>query len=354
MDKKTKGLIDTLEKENELQKEEYIYILENYDDETLSYIGEKAVKMSKKYFSDKIYTRGLIEISNICKNDCYYCGIRKSNSMLSRYRLSKEDILFCCREGYSLGFRTFVLQGGEDGHFTDDFLCDIIKEIKNLYPGCAVTLSLGERNYESYKKLKNAGADRYLLRHETANDAHYSKLHPAEMKLSDRKKCLFELKELGYQTGAGFMVGSPYQNNENIAEDLLFIKELNPQMVGIGPFIPHKDTPFAGFSQGNLKLTLLLLSIIRLMLKNVLLPATTALGTICKNGRELGILAGANVVMPNLSPVSVRKKYSLYDNKICTGEEAAENLVLLEKRFNKIGYTLSSDRGDHIEEDSSL
>lgn len=354
MDKKTKGLIDTLEKENELQKEEYIYILENYDDETLSYIGEKAVKMSKKYFSDKIYTRGLIEISNICKNDCYYCGIRKSNSTLSRYRLSKEDILFCCREGYSLGFRTFVLQGGEDGHFTDDFLCDIIKEIKNLYPGCAVTLSLGERNYESYKKLKNAGADRYLLRHETANDAHYSKLHPAEMKLSDRKKCLFELKELGYQTGAGFMVGSPYQNNENIAEDLLFIKELNPQMVGIGPFIPHKDTPFAGFSQGNLKLTLLILSIIRLMLKNVLLPATTALGTICKNGRELGILAGANVVMPNLSPVSVRKKYSLYDNKICTGEEAAENLVLLEKRFNKIGYTLSSDRGDYIEEDSSL
>lgn len=354
MDKKTKDLIDTLEKENELQKEEYIYILENYDDETLSYIGEKAVKMSKKYFSDKIYTRGLIEISNICKNDCYYCGIRKSNSTLSRYRLSKEDILFCCREGYSLGFRTFVLQGGEDGHFTDDFLCDIIKEIKNLYPGCAVTLSLGERNYESYKKLKNAGADRYLLRHETANDAHYSKLHPAEMKLSDRKKCLFELKELGYQTGAGFMVGSPYQNNENIAEDLLFIKELNPQMVGIGPFIPHKDTPLAGFSQGNLKLTLLLLSIIRLMLKNVLLPATTALGTICKNGRELGILAGANVVMPNLSPVSVRKKYSLYDNKICTGEEAAENLVLLEKRFNKIGYTLSSDRGDYIEEDSSL
>ena len=354
MDKKTKGLIDTLEKENELQKEEYIYILENYDDETLSYIGKKAVKMSKKYFSDKIYTRGLIEISNICKNDCYYCGIRKSNSTLSRYRLSKEDILFCCREGYSLGFRTFVLQGGEDGHFTDDFLCDIIKEIKNLYPGCAVTLSLGERNYESYKKLKNAGADRYLLRHETANDAHYSKLHPAEMKLSDRKKCLFELKELGYQTGAGFMVGSPYQNNENIAEDLLFIKELNPHMVGIGPFIPHKDTPFAGFSQGNLKLTLLLLSIIRLMLKNVLLPATTALGTICKNGRELGILAGANVVMPNLSPVSVRKKYSLYDNKICTGEEAAENLVLLEKRFNKIGYTLSSDRGDYIEEDSSL
>lgn len=354
MDKKTKGLIDTLEKENKLQKEEYIYILENYDDETLSYIGEKAVKMSKKYFSNKIYTRGLIEISNICKNDCYYCGIRKSNSTLSRYRLSKEDILFCCREGYSLGFRTFVLQGGEDGHFTDDFLCDIIKEIKNLYPDCAVTLSLGERNYESYKKLKNAGADRYLLRHETANDAHYSKLHPAEMKLSDRKKCLFELKELGYQTGAGFMVGSPYQNNENIAEDLLFIKELNPQMVGIGPFIPHKDTPFAGFSQGNLKLTLLLLSIIRLMLKNVLLPATTALGTICKNGRELGILAGANVVMPNLSPVSVRKKYSLYDNKICTGEEAAENLVLLEKRFNKIGYTLSSDRGDYIEEDSSL
>ncbi len=354
MDKKTKDLIDTLEKENELQKEEYIYILENYDDETLSYIGEKAVKMSKKYFSDKIYTRGLIEISNICKNDCYYCGIRKSNSTLSRYRLSKEDILFCCREGYSLGFRTFVLQGGEDGHFTDDFLCDIIKEIKNLYPGCAVTLSLGERNYESYKKLKNAGADRYLLRHETANDAHYSKLHPAEMKLSDRKKCLFKLKELGYQTGAGFMVGSPYQNNENIAEDLLFIKELNPQMVGIGPFIPHKDTPFAGFSQGNLKLTLLILSIIRLMLKNVLLPATTALGTICKNGRELGILAGANVVMPNLSPVSVRKKYSLYDNKICTGEEAAENLVLLEKRFNKIGYTLSSDRGDYIEEDSSL
>lgn len=349
MDKKAKSLIDILEKENELQKEEYIYILENYDDETLSYIGEKAVKMSKKYFSDKIYTRGLIEVSNICKNDCYYCGIRKSNSLVSRYRLSKEDIYDCCREGYSLGFRTFVLQGGEDGRFTDDYLCEIIKKIKSLFPDCAVTLSLGERSYESYKKLKDAGADRYLLRHETADNAHYSKLHPEEMKLSNRKKCLFELKELGYQTGAGFMVGSPYQTNENIAEDLLFLKELNPQMVGIGPFIPHKDTPFADYEQGSLKLTLLLLSIIRLMLRNVLLPSTTALGTICENGRELGILAGANVVMPNLSPVSVRKKYALYNNKICTDEEAAENLAMLEKRFNKIGYTLSSGRGDYTD-----
>lgn len=347
MDNKTKDLIDILEKENELKKEEYVYILENYDGETLDYIGKKAVRMSKKYFSDKIYIRGLIEISNICKNDCYYCGIRKSNNNIGRYRLDKKDVLNCCREGYRLGFRTFVIQGGEDGYFTDAVLCDIIKEIKTLYPDCAVTLSMGERSYDSYKALREAGADRYLLRHETANDAHYSQLHPEGMKLSDRKKCLYDLKALGYQTGAGFMVGSPYQSTENIADDLMFLKELKPHMVGIGPFIPHKDTPFAEFPRGDFKLTLLLLSIIRLMLKNVLLPSTTALATISPNGREMGILAGANVIMPNLSPVSARKKYTLYNNKICTGEEAAENLVQLEKRIKKIGYTLSADRGDY-------
>lgn len=340
-------LIDKLENEHILLKDEFLTLLTEITDEELLMLRERARKTAQKYFDNKIYIRGLIEFTNYCKNDCYYCGIRRSNRNVIRYRLTKEDILKCADTGYSLGFRTFVLQGGEDPYYTDDRLADLIKSIKNRYPDCAVTLSVGEKSYDSYARLFKAGADRYLLRHETANEEHYRKLHPPSLSLQNRKQCLFNLKEIGYQVGAGFMVGSPYQTVGNLAEDLLFLKQLNPHMVGIGPFIPHHQTPFANETAGSLRQTLMLLSIIRLMLPNVLLPATTALGTVHPEGRELGILSGANVVMPNLSPFKVRKNYELYDNKICTGDEAAECRYCLERRINRIGYRLVVDRGDY-------
>lgn len=344
-----KELIDKLYETQELERSELLLILNNFNADISEYLFDKARFVSKKHFGNSIYTRGLIEFTNFCKNDCYYCGISRSNQNADRYRLSMEEILSCCQTGYELGFRTFVLQGGEDGYYSEDKVVEIIKGIKSTYPDCAITLSIGERSYEAYKRFIEAGADRYLLRHETATDEHYNKLHPAELSLSDRKKCLYNLKEIGFQVGTGFMVGSPFQTMENIAEDLLFLKEFKPHMIGIGPFIPHKDTRFLNEKQGSLDLTLLLIGILRLMNPKALIPATTALGTIDKNGREMGILAGANVVMPNLSPVSVRKKYALYDNKICTGEEAAECRFCLQNRMQKIGYELVVDRGDYKE-----
>lgn len=344
-----KELIDKLYETLELERSELLLILNNFNADMSEYLFDKARFVSKKHFGNSIYTRGLIEFTNFCKNNCYYCGISRSNPNADRYRLSMEEILSCCETGYELGFRTFVLQGGEDGYYSEDKVVEIIKGIKSAYPDCAITLSIGERSYEAYKRFFEAGADRYLLRHETATDEHYNKLHPAELSLSERKQCLYNLKEIGFQVGTGFMVGSPFQTMENIAEDLLFLKEFKPHMIGIGPFIPHKDTRFLNEKQGSLDLTLLLIGILRLMNPKALIPATTALGTIDKNGREMGILAGANVVMPNLSPVSVRKKYSLYDNKICTGEEAAECRFCLQNRVQKIGYELVVDRGDYKE-----
>ncbi len=342
------ALVDKLIGERALSKTEYIELLENMDSEGRNRLREEAVRIRRQYYGDKVFVRGLIEFTNYCKNNCYYCGIRAENSNTERYRLSKEEILSCCEEGYKLGFRTFVLQGGEDPYFKDEIMVDIITEIKKRFPDCAMTLSLGERSVESYKRLKEAGADRYLLRHETANEDHYRILHPENMSLSNRKECLYELKRLGYQVGAGFMVGAPGQTLDCLAEDLIFLKELEPQMVGIGPFIPHHDTKFAKEEKGNTELTLLLLSIVRILLPKVLLPATTALGTVDSKGREKGIEAGANVVMPNLSPVSNRKKYDLYDEKICTGEEAAECKNCLEKRIASIGYTIVTERGDAL------
>lgn len=341
-----KEIIDKLAANHQLEAAEFKELLENYTKEDVEYLSLKAREARQPYYENKIYLRGLIEFTNYCKNDCYYCGIRRSNCNASRYRLTKEQILDCCETGYQLGFRTFVLQGGEDAYYNDDLMVDIITAIKTSYPDCAITLSLGEKSYESYVKFYKAGADRYLLRHETANEEHYSKLHPKELSLQHRKNCLKQLKEIGYQVGCGFMVGSPGQTTECLVEDLMFIKELDPAMVGIGPFIPHHDTPFANETGGTLELTLVLLSIIRLLKPNLLLPATTALGTISPKGRELGIMAGANVVMPNLSPCDVRKKYLLYDNKICTGDEAAECRVCLERRVKSIGHEIVVDRGD--------
>lgn len=342
------SLIQKLERDRVLSKAEFTALIEGRNTELAEFLFQRAREVRHKIYGRSVYARGLIEFTNICKNDCFYCGIRRSNTSCERYRLSPEEILLCCEKGYELGFRTFVLQGGEDGFFTDEMIVDIIRGIKGRYPDCAVTLSIGEKGFESYLAYFEAGADRYLLRHETANAAHYGRLHPPELSSENRKQCLFDLKKIGFQTGSGFMVGSPYQTAENLAEDMLFLRELEPHMVGIGPFIPHKDTPFRDEKPGTLELTLFMTGLLRLMLPNALLPATTALGTIHPKGREMGILAGANVVMPNLSPVSVRKKYALYDNKICTGEEAAECVNCLERRMESIGYHLEQCRGDFI------
>lgn len=340
------SLLETLTVHRRLSLEEYEYLIENRCEEAAALLAERAVKVRKEIYGNAVFVRGLIEISNICKNDCLYCGIRKSNRNCRRYRLTPEQILACAKEGYALGFRTFVLQGGEDGYFTDEILCDLIINIKEAYPDCAVTLSLGERSAESYQTLYDAGADRYLLRHETADKEHYKKLHPQQMSFDGRMQRLYELKKIGYQVGCGFMVGSPFQTNAMLAKDLKFIESFKPDMCGIGPFVPHKDTPFRDEKAGTVELTCYLLSIIRLIYPPVLLPSTTALGTIHPNGRERGIQAGANVVMPNLSPASVRKKYELYDNKICTGEESAQCRSQLDQRMRSIGYEIVTDRGD--------
>lgn len=345
--KTVRYFIEKLEKSKCLSLDEYKFILDYYSAEDAEFAKKLAVDIRKSVYGESVYIRGLIEVSNYCKNGCLYCGINRDNKTCSRYRLTKEEILSCCESGYALGFRTFVLQGGEDNHFSDEFVCDTVREIKKKYPDCAVTLSLGEKSYDSYKALYEAGADRYLLRHETADSEHYSMLHPSDLSLKNRINCLYNLKAIGYQVGCGIMVGSPYQTNEHIAKDLKFIEEFDPQMCGIGPFLPHKDTVFADKEKGSFELTLFLLSLIRIMKPSILLPSTTALGTLVEGGREMGILAGANVIMPNLSPDTAKDKYMLYDNKLRTGLESAEGLEELKHKFAKIGYKIVTDRGDY-------
>ena len=343
-------IVDKFMRQHSLTEDEYLELLQHWQDsDVVKRLSEEAVKLRKQHYGDKVFTRGLIEFTNYCRNNCYYCGIRRDNRNIGRYRLDCGEILECCRDGYALGYRTFVLQGGEDPYYTDSRMAEIIREIKKNFPDCAVTLSIGEKSYESYKLFREAGADRYLLRHETADDSLYSLLHPDEMKLETRRQCLYDLKKLGYQVGAGFMVGPPGQKLEHLAKDLVFLQELHPQMVGIGPFIPHHDTVYADKEAGSVELTLFLLSVVRIMLPKVMLPATTALGTMDPVGREKGLNAGANVVMPNLSPVKNRKMYELYDNKICTGEEAAECRGCLGMRVEAAGYRLVEERGDALE-----
>lgn len=315
------------------------------DDERQLYAAARQVR--EAHYGKEVYLRGLVEFTSYCKNDCLYCGLRRSNAHAQRYRLSQQQILECCDTGYDLGFRTFVLQGGEDAHYTDELVCRIVSRIREAHPDCAVTLSIGEKSRRSYQAFFDAGAERYLLRQETTDPWHYARLHPREQTLKNRQRCLYDLMDIGYQVGCGFMVGSPYQTWDYVLEDLYFMKGLQPHMVGIGPFIPHKDTPFRDQPRGTLEDTLHLLAVIRLMLPDVLLPATTALGTINPLGRELGLLAGANVVMPNLSPRDVRKKYLLYDGKICTGDEAAECRHCMERRVARVGYQVVESRGDH-------
>lgn len=338
------NLVDKLFETGDLSDDELKILIES--DEFNEPLAEAADIRRRENYGDKVYIRGLIEFTNYCRNNCYYCGIRRDNKKAERYRLTKDEILLCCDEGYKLGFRTFVMQGGEDPYYTDEMICDIVSKIKSRYPDCAVTLSIGEKPRESYQAFFDAGADRYLLRHETADPEHYGKLHPEAMSLENRKECLFDLKEIGYQVGSGFMVGSPYQTTENLISDLRFLQKLQPDMIGIGPYITHADTPFAEFKSGDVMLTLRLVSILRLMFPYALIPSTTALGTIHPQGRELGLKAGANVVMPNLSPVSVRKLYSLYENKICTGEEAAQCRGCLERRVESAGYKIVTDIGN--------
>lgn len=316
-------------------------------EEEVQYLYKMAREVADIVYGKRVFKRGLIEFTNFCKNDCYYCGIRRSNSCVERYRLEQDVILACCKKGYELGYKTFVLQGGEDGYFTDERVCDLVSRIHREYPDCAITLSIGEKEKESYQSYFDAGANRYLLRHETANEVHYARLHPKELSLKTRKQCLQDLKEIGYQVGCGFMVGSPYQTVETLYDDLRFIKELKPNMVGIGPFIPQKETPFAEERSGSVEMTLRLLAIIRLIQPCVLLPATTALGTLHEKGWELGILAGANVVMPNLSPMEAREKYKLYDNKACTDDVVSQGDMNLQLRMKQIGYELVCDRGDY-------
>ena len=346
MDTRTVELVEKLAGEHALALDEYEYLVSHLDQEARDLLAEYARAAREPIYGHDVFVRGLIEFSNFCKNDCLYCGIRASNAGCERYRLTVEQILSCADRGYELGFRTFVLQSGEDPHYTDERLCAIVRALKEAHPDCAVTLSVGERSRESYAALREAGADRYLLRHETASPEHYAKLHPANLSWENRMRCLHDLRDLGFAVGAGFMVGSPFQTSANLARDLAFIQEFQPEMCGIGPFVPHHATPFANEPAGTLEQTLGLLSIIRLIKPNILLPATTALGTIHPKGRELGMEAGANVVMPNLSPGDVRAKYLLYDGKICTGDEAAECRRCLEMRMAGCGYNVVTDRGD--------
>ncbi|WP_330940389.1 [FeFe] hydrogenase H-cluster radical SAM maturase HydE [Bacteroides sp. MSB163] len=343
-----KNLIDQLHNKRTLSAEEYKALLLCQDADTLKYLQEQAREVSLEQFGNRVFIRGLIEITNHCRNNCYYCGIRKGNQSVLRYELTREDILECCREGYTLGFRTFVLQGGETSSVKDGFILETVTAIRREFPDCAITLSLGEKSRETYERFFQAGANRYLLRHETHNEKHYHHLHPDKMSIRQRLQCLAWLKEIRYQTGTGIMVGSPGQNTDHLVEDLLFIERFHPEMIGIGPFIPHHDTPFAACPPGSMEMTLKLLSIFRLMHPKVLLPSTTALATLAPDGRERGILAGANVVMPNLSPPEQRNKYSLYDNKASLGAEAAEGLQQLEEKLTVIGYRISKERGDYF------
>ena len=342
----SKDLITKLAHTHNLTDDELLALITSTAPDTNKLLAQEADKFRRQYYGDKVYVRGLIEFTNYCKNNCYYCGIRAGNACAERYRLTQEEILSCCAEGYRLGFRTFVLQGGEDPYYTDDKICALVSAIRAQHPDCAITLSIGEKSRASYAAYFDAGANRYLLRHETADETHYAKLHPASMSLANRKRCVFDLKEIGYQVGSGFMVGSPYQTPKNLLSDLRFLQQLTPDMIGIGPYITHEHTPFKDKPSGKLEKTLRLLSILRLLFPYALLPATTALGTIAPNGRELGLKAGGNVVMPNLSPVAVRKKYELYANKICTGEETAQCRGCLEARVRMAGYNIVTDVGD--------
>lgn len=339
-------LILKLEQTSNLNDTELYYLINSTAPDTNHQLALAADRVRRQHYGDAVFIRGLIEFTNYCKNNCLYCGIRASNSCAKRYRLNEEDILSCCAEGYKLGFRTFVLQGGEDPYFTDDKVCSLVSSIRNNHPDCAITLSIGEKSRESYQAYFDAGANRYLLRHEAADAQLYEQLHPQSMSLANRTRCLYDLKDIGYQVGSGFMVAPPYQTTQHLIKDLRFLQQLEPDMIGIGPYINHKDTPFKDMPSGSLELSLRMMSILRLMFPYALLPSTTALGSIHPHGRELGLQAGGNVVMPNLSPSAVRQHYAIYNNKLHSGLEAAQSLAALKEEIKKAGYQIVVDKGD--------
>ncbi len=340
------ALVEALEKGERLGEEDFFALLTHRDPQTDQRLRDGASRVRERIYGDTVFVRGLIEITNHCKNDCLYCGIRCSNSRAERYRLTEEQILACAHRGAEMGFSTFVLQGGEDPYFTDERLCRLVERLKETYPDKAVTLSLGERGRESYRRLRQAGADRYLLRHESADAAHYARLHPPKMRLETRMRALYDLRELGFQVGCGMMVESPYQTARHLAKDLAFIAHFQPEMCGIGPFIPHGETPFASYGAGSGALTCFLLALVRLSCPAVLLPATTALNTLDEGSRAKGMQWGANVVMPNLSPEDAKARYQLYHRKLSHGAEALEGLAQLKNEMNAIGRRVVMDRGD--------
>lgn len=341
-----KKIVDDIEATRDITLSQLQMLLTTDDKEAKEYLHARAREVAQSIYGKDVFMRGLIEFSSHCKNNCRYCGIRRDNITLARYRLDEETILSCCKMGYDCGLRTFVLQGGEDVYFTDEVMVPLVAHIHRDFPDCAITLSIGERSRESYQKLFDAGANRYLLRHETADREHYAYLHPQELSFDNRMQCLRVLREIGYQVGAGFMVGSPHQTHETLLEDLQFIRTFLPEMCGIGPFVATQHTPFANEPNGSVEDTLRLLSIIRLLHPHVLLPATTALGSLNPFGREMGIQAGANVVMPNLSPTENRKQYNIYDGKICLGDDISHCRSCLEHRIESVGYHMVVDRGD--------
>ena len=323
-------------------------ILSDYSADDFEYIMQTARNITDAIYGKKIYIRGLIEFTNYCKNDCFYCGIRSSNFGIERYRLSMEEVLKCCERGYKLGLRSFVIQGGEDMSYKDDFYIEVIQKLKQYYPDSAVALSIGERSYDSYKSYKDAGADRYLLRHETASREHYGKLHPPKMSYDNRMECLRMLKSLGYQTGCGIMVGSPFQTRDNLVEDIIFMHSFKPEMIGIGPFIPCASTPFEQYSKGSVDDTLMVIALMRILCPNVLMPSTTALGSADKQGRIRGLMAGCNVVMVNISPALQRVKYNLYNNKAVTAFDAIEDVAHIKQEISEAGFEFCNQRGDYI------
>lgn len=346
MGEEIRDLIEKLYQTSVLEESELLYLLENYSKEAAKLLAQRANEVRLKNYGDKVYLRGLVEFTNYCHRHCKYCGIRSENKKVSRYRLLEGEIIDCINRGYELGYRTVVLQGGEDVYYTDDKLVALLERIKDKWPEIAITLSIGEKSYAAYKRYFEAGAERYLLRHETASDALYKSLHP-HMSYENRMRCLSDLKDIGYQVGTGFIVGLPGQTAAHLVQDLMFIKAFKPHMVGIGPFMPQKDTPLGTMPAGTADMTTYLISILRLLQGDLLLPATTSLGSIDPLGREKGLKAGANVVMPNLSPVEVREKYALYDGKVCTGDEAAQCRRCIEKRIEQAGYKVDMGRGDH-------
>ncbi len=342
-------LIDELSERGSLLREQYLFILKNITKDEIGYLFDKGYQKKQNTYGNKVYLRGLIEISNYCKMGCKYCGINYKQDEIERYRLTIEEILACCEEGYNLGYRTFVIQSGEDAYYTDDRLKSLLQSIKTKFDDVRITLSLGERSRDSFQKLYDYGADRYLLRHETASRKLYEHLHPSFMSFDNRRMCLDDLKDIGYQVGGGFMVGSPTQTNEDLVEDLIYLKELDPHMVGIGPYLCHSDTELAGNASGTLDETLVMVSMVRLILPKALLPATTALGSLHPIGREKALKVGANVMMPNISPTNNRSKYEIYQNKICTADTSDKCRNCIEARIVGVGHEIDLGVGDYLD-----